>query len=88
MEKNQKEDLIIDALHDLRNAINECLNQIETENPDGNSSSYMIDAVETEFHKLNLKTNEIYTEMLSRAIEERETREVIESKKANTSERV
>lgn len=88
MKKNQKEDLIIDVLHDLRNAIDECIDQMDSGHSNAKSTDCIIDTVETEFHKLNLKTNEIYSEMISKVLEEKEDKEAVESKKANTSERV
>lgn len=87
MATDRREDILIDTIHDLRSALDECLREIET-GDSSDSKEYLIDKAEAELHRITLRTNEIYTEMLSRAIERKETKDLIESKKENTSERV
>ena len=76
-------DVLIDILHDLRNVLDDCIGNIRTNNGENSSQKYPIDVVEEEFRNLNLKTNNIYTEMIAKLLEEKETKESIESKKAN-----
>jgi len=52
---------------------------------DGSDEKLLIDAAEDSFSKLMLKTQQIYSETLSRKLESLETKEFIESKKENTS---
>ncbi len=82
MAVNQREDNLIETIHDLKAALDECLVNIERSSSD--STGYLIDKAEKELHELNLKTNKIYTEMIARSLQGKETKEVIESKKANT----
>ena len=82
MAANQREDNLIETIHDLKAVLDECLINIERSTSD--SDGHLIDKTENELHELNLKTNKIYTEMMVRSLEAKETKEVIESKKANT----
>jgi DNA-binding HxlR family transcriptional regulator len=52
---------------------------------DGSDEKLLIDAAEDSFSKLMLKTQQIYSETLSRKLESLETKEFIESKRENTS---
>jgi hypothetical protein len=80
---NSKNDVLIDTLHDLRNVLDDCIGNIQNNTGKNSSDKYPIDVVEEEFHNLNLKTNNIYTKMLSKLLEEKETKALIESKKEN-----
>ena len=81
---NRKDDLLIDTLHDLREALDTCIDHIDKNDPEDVTETYLIDSVEEEFHELNLKTNKIYTDLLSKLLEGKETKELIESKKVST----
>ena len=85
MEENKSKDIMIDTVHHLRAALDTCLAKIDAaDNSDPDDP--IINQVERELHKLNLETNKIYTEMIARAIESKETKELIESKKESTPE--
>jgi len=80
---NKNIDLVLDTQHDLRKHIEEMLETVDKF--DGSDEKLLIDAAEDSFSKLMLKTQQIYSETLSRKLESLETKEFIESKKENTS---
>lgn len=83
MIKNELDDIIIDTIHNLRKPLEQCITGID-EADASNPTSPIINAAEQELHKLNLETNKIYSNMIADAIERRETKELIDSKKENT----
>ena len=85
MSEIKSEDILIDTIHHLRTVLDECLKKIGATN-NSDPTDPIINQVEREIHKLSLETNNIYMNMLAEALESKETKELIESKKANTSE--
>ena len=87
MANNHQEDILIDTIHQLRAVLDKCLDEINT--ADGTDlNETVINKVEKELHNLNLETNKIYIKMIADALESKETKEMIESKKGSTSEGV
>lgn len=83
MNKKELDNILIDTIHDLRKPLENCIAGID-EADNSNPALSIINAAEQEFHKLNLETNKIYSNMIANAIEHKETKEFIDSKKENT----
>lgn len=85
--KRNKEDIVIDTIHELKRAVTETTDNIQNAS-DKNNGEYLIDQAEEELQKLLYKTREIYADLTKSNLEERETKELIASKKENIQERM
>lgn len=80
--KRNKEDIVIDTIHELKKEVSTATNNIQSASiiEDG---EYLIDQAEEELQKLLKNTQQIYTDLIKSNLEERETKELLASKKAN-----
>ena len=80
--KRNKEDIVIDTIHELKSAVTTATDNIQGA-PDRKGGDYLIDQAEEELEKLLHKTQEIYADLIKANLEDRETKELIASKKEN-----
>ncbi len=81
----KSEDILIDTIHNLQDALAKHIKKIDAAAA-SNPADPIINQVERELRELNLETNKIYMNMVAEALEVKETKELIETKKESTSE--
>ncbi len=80
--RNEKDDLVIDTLHDIREVIESAIDGIcADENVGKKREGYIIDQAEDELRELLYKTQDIYSNMIAKRLEQLETKELIQRKK-------
>ena len=85
MASKSKDDITLETLYELKNIIEEAIDQVEKAEQDDPRA--LIDRVEDCLVGLNDKTRNIYSSMISEHLSTLETSDLIESKKVNTSKR-
>ena len=81
-ESKSSKELASDAIQDLRERINDFLDEM-AEKTEDTENFLTMDDVETLFSKLDSETRKIYLNMLSDSLSNIDEKEIIKSKKAN-----
>ena len=85
MAKKSREDITLETLYELKDLIDEALEKVE--NAEDKDHGALIDKVEDCLVRLNDRTRNIYSTMMSEHLSTMESSEMIESNKASSSNR-